>query len=374
MLREHISRHRERVMAVLRGETPDIIPLFREAPMDVTAFSNLLPSLTGDRFRDELAFARFFDNASCAVGVPVRRSTRSRDQAHHCYEYETGAVWREDYTPTFCRTPIHFPVNTPDDTVHYTMIEACAPGRLDEAELARRIAAYQEAGYFVEGGVMGAWMGIYYYLTAFDNILMWMISEPMAAHTLFDMTSRFSLDSAAILLRNGVDAIFTASDLGSGNGLLFSRSMFREYVFPWLHKLAALCHAHDAILHLHSHGHIREIMDDIIEAGVDMINPIGPSDHNDLAIFKEHWGDRIVLNGGVSTCIADMNEPELRAHLEEVMRIGGIGGRFFPRTESGIPPMSAQKFWLYLEILRELREQGYTAAESSAASIEGRHV
>ena len=74
-------------------------------------------------------------------------------------------------------------------------------------------------------------------------------------------------------------------------------------------------------------------MDDIVEAGVDIVNPVGPSDYNDLAMFKKRWGDRITLHGGISTKIRDMNDKEMREHISSVLAIGRKGGRFFPRTD-----------------------------------------
>jgi len=93
-----------------------------------------------------------------------------------------------------------------------------------------------------------------------------------------------------------------------------------------------------------------------------MINPIGPPDHNDLALFKRRWGDRITLCGGVSTLIDRMTDDEMRAHLAGVVAVGRAGGRFFPRTESGIPPMAPERIRFYLETLKELRVQGYSPA------------
>lgn len=353
--------HRERVVAVIEGERPDRIVCLGECPMDVTVFRDLMPVGTGDAFADAIRRAEFFGNSAVGVGIGVRSTTLSRDDSHHLYRYETGAVWREDYAPTFCREALEFPVNSPEDTERFTMPDACDPGRVDDDQLRRRVERFHESGYFVQGSVPGAWQGIYYYLTSFDNILAWMAVEPAAAHRLFEAMSRFSLDAARRLLAAGVDAIFPPSDLGSGRRLLFSPAMFREYVFPWLRDLAGLCHDAGAYLHLHSHGHIEDIMDGIVEAGVDIINPIGPSDHNDLGTFKERWGRRIVLHGGISTTIGQMKAAEIREHVRRVIDIGRRGGRFFPRTESGIPPMSPELARVYIETLEQECKRGYVA-------------
>ena len=351
--------HRERVIAVLKGAKPQVIPLLGECPMDVTVFRNMFPAPSGDRVRDDVAFARFFDNSAVGVGIGLLADDISKDENQRTYRYETGAVWHESYKPTFCRELTSFPVQTPEQAMKFRMPDVNLPARFDEDKTRRMVDAFHQAGYFVEGGVMGAWLGIYYYLTSFENILTWMAMEPEAARELFRKTTRFSIESAKRLLACGVDYIFPASDLGSGQSLLFSPAMFREYVFLWLKELADLCHDHKAYLHLHSHGHIQDIMDGIVEAGVDIINPVGPSDHNDLALFKRRWGDKITLHGGISTTIGLMSEEEIRRHVAEVISVGRVGGRFFPRTESGIPPMPLEKALVYLRILKEQCLRGY---------------
>ncbi|MDO9540726.1 MAG: hypothetical protein Q7J98_00180 [Kiritimatiellia bacterium] len=100
-------------------------------------------------------------------------------------------------------------------------------------------------------------------------------------------------------------------------------------------------------------------MDGIVEAGVDILNPVGPSDHNDLALFKRRWGNKITFHDGISTTIGSMSEGEIRRHVAEVISVGRVGGRFLPRTESGIPPMPLAKALLYIQTLKEERSHGY---------------
>ena len=350
---------REQVVAVLRGELLEAVPSYFEVPMDVTVFRDLLPPRTDDEVADELAQAAFFDNAAVCVSLHIAHETISRDDDHHKYRYATGATWHESYNPTFCREPVSFPIDAPEDALRFEMPDPVTAGRFDEEAVRKAVSTYHDAGYFVEGHVMGAWPGIYYYLARFEHILTWMAIEPEAAHALFDMTSAYSIESARRLLECGVDAVHPACDLGTGTGLLFSPAMFREYIFPWLAELADLCHQYGSFFHLHSHGHIEELMDGIVEAGVDLINPIGPSDHNNLSLYKARWGDRITLHGGISTTINAMGKDEIRAHVREVISIGRMGGRFFPRTESGIPPMSSDLARFYVDVLREERMRGY---------------
>jgi hypothetical protein len=349
---------REQAIAILKGEKLDVIPSYGECPMDVTV-GKILPEPTGDRIQDLIAIAEFMDNVTVGTGIGLKTETISRDDTHHTYRYETGAVWHESYVPTFNREATEYPINTPEEALNFTMPDPWEPDRFNDEAEKEFVQTMHEKGFFVQGSVLGAWFGTYYFLSKFETVLSWMACEPEAAHALFDMTSHFSLESAKRVIASGVDAIFTASDLGSGNGLLFSPRMFDDYVFPWLKSLADLCHENGVFLHLHSHGHIENLMDRIVEAGVDMINPIGPSDHNDLAMFKEKWGNKITIMGGIGTTIAQMTDEEMREHVRQVVEIGRQGGRFFPRTESGIPPMPQEKALKYLQYLKEERKRGY---------------
>jgi len=98
-------------------------------------------------------------------------------------------------------------------------------------------------------------------------------------------------------------------------------------------------------------------MDALIETGIDLLNPVGPSDNNDLKFFKEKWGDKITFLGGISTKIAQMNKEQIESHITEVMEIGCQGGHFMPRTESGIPVMEPDKARFFICTLAHYRKE-----------------
>ncbi|MFO7635848.1 MAG: uroporphyrinogen decarboxylase family protein [Clostridia bacterium] len=350
---------REKIIAVLKGEILDEIPIYRESPMDVTVLEDIIPDLSDGDPEKVMAYTRFFSSCTTFLNIDMEVETLSKDNTHHRYRYETGAVWKESYLPTFCREAEHYPVNTPGEACLFRFSDRGFREGFDKEMAREKIRRFHENGFFVEGGAMGTFHAIYYYITSFENILTWMAVEEKAAEALFRETARYSLESARVLLDCGVDAIFVCSDLGTAISLIFSREMFRKYMAGWLKELADLCHERGAFLHLHSHGHVERLMEDFIGCGVDIINPIGPSDNNDLEYFKREWGNRICFNAGIGTQISQMDEVQMREHVFRVVETGRKGGRFFPRTESGIPPMSREKTLFYLELLREACRMGY---------------
>lgn len=339
---------RDDVIMLVNGGMPEVIPTLSECFMDNTVRREIL------KMKPDLKIGPdFFRTADRRLGCSFTIETLSRTEEEWVYRYETGAVWKEKYSPTFCRELVAFPLVEPQDAFTFQMPEPhWKNGRETEYDAVR---AYKDDGYFVQGMTIGVWMATYYYLTSFDNILMWMAVEEEAAEHIFKMCGDYMLKAAEMLLEAGVDAIMIAGDLGSGHALLFSEEMFRRYVFPHLKALADLCHSYGKLFHLHSHGHIQDLMDGIVETGVDILNPVGPSDHNDLALFKERWGDRITFLGGLSTTIAQMTPEQIEAHVAEVMEIGCKGGRFMPRTESGIPVMEPEKAVFFLDTVEKYR-------------------
>lgn len=349
--------NRERIQAVLAGEQPDIIPVYRETGMDETVDRNFVPPPTGDAYADAVARAETYGNSALGPIIDIRTETIERDDDHWIYRYETGAVCEEHYTPSYFRETHSFPIAQPADLDGFTIPDATSPGRREG--MAENVARWREDGYYVHGRISSAWAGIYYYLARFEDILAWMITEPEAAERLFKIMGDFTRDAAKAQLELGVDSIWTFADLGTGTGLLFSPEHFDRYLFPWLKELGDLCRSHNATLHLHSHGHIEDLMDRLIAAGVDMVDPVGPGDNNDLAMFKKKCGDRITLIGGLSKTIGTMTEDQMEAHIADVMATGCPGGRFMPEVESSVPPMSMERFRFFRRTLaRYCRDYG----------------
>ena len=348
---------RERIQAVLAGGQPDIIPIYRETGMDETVDRKFVPPPTGDGYVDAVARAQTYNNAALGPIIDIETETLQRDEHHWIYRYETGAVCEEHYTPSYFRETHSFPIAQPADLDGFTMPDATSPDRCEG--MAEDVARWKEDGYYVHGRISSAWAGIYYYLARFEDILAWMITEPEAAEKLFGVMGKFTLDAARVQLELGVDSMWTFADLGTGTGLLFSPEHFDRYLFPWLKELGDLCHSHGATLHLHSHGHIEELMDRLIAAGVDMVDPVGPGDNNDLAMFKQKWGDRITLIGGLSKTIAEMGRSELDVHIAEVMAVGCRTGRFMPEVESSVPLMPLEEFRFFKDtLLKHCRKHG----------------
>jgi len=102
------------------------------------------------------------------------------------------------------------------------------------------------------------------------------------------------------LVAGGADAIRTTDDYGGQNSLLMSPRMWRRLIKPELARIVSATKEVGAMFFLHSCGHIMEVVPDLIEIGVDVLDPIqaGSNDHVQL---KRLYGDRLTFMYGVNS-------------------------------------------------------------------------
>ena len=99
-----------------------------------------------------------------------------------------------------------------------------------------------------------------------------------------------------------VQMVETADDLGTSGSLMVSPKMYRQHIKP---AEAALCaaireRAPDAFIFRHCDGSVAPLLDDFIETGTDILNPVQTSlPGMDAAELKHQFGDRLIFHGGV---------------------------------------------------------------------------
>ncbi|MBT3320638.1 MAG: hypothetical protein HN389_12835, partial [Clostridia bacterium] len=129
--------------------------------------------------------------------------------------------------------------------------------------------------------VVPAFMDIFesaWYLRGLDNMLMDFYLNEEFAVKLLDKVTELKVQLAKKWTRAGIDIIVTADDVGTQKGLMMSPDIYRKLIKPRLKKVidAAKSVNEDVLIFYHSDGNIEEIIPDLIEVGVQILNPIQP--------------------------------------------------------------------------------------------------
>jgi uroporphyrinogen decarboxylase len=138
-----------------------------------------------------------------------------------------------------------------------------------------------------------------------DNVLCDLHESPGFVHYISKRYTDFYLafhDRMLTACAGKIDILRCADDFGTQQALLIKPGFFREFFKPRLRQLVDLAHSHGVKFMFHSCGSIRPLIRDLIEIGVDILDPIQPMavDMN-LADLKAEFGAEICFHGSVCT-------------------------------------------------------------------------
>ena len=142
-----------------------------------------------------------------------------------------------------------------------------------ETEFAQ-IAAQKQSGEPVTRGLIHGFMFLrLQYLRGFENLMMDMFDEEPKLFELTKLIDRENLKVVKKYCEANVDVMLLPEDIGAQNSMIISREMFQKYIIPSYRKLILPCKQNDIKVAIHSDGYILDILDDLIEVGMDIINP-----------------------------------------------------------------------------------------------------
>jgi len=132
-------------------------------------------------------------------------------------------------------------------------------------------------------------------------------------------------------LGNNVDIIKIGDDLGTQESLMISPKMYREILKPVHADFISYIKARTkAKIFFHSDGDVVPLIEDFVEIGVDILNPIQTSagSMSDLPSLKKRFGSNIVFCGGIDTqrILPFGSTEDVRQEVRRVMQILGPGG------------------------------------------------
>jgi len=111
-----------------------------------------------------------------------------------------------------------------------------------------------------------------HYLRGFNNLMKDFVLEPPQLYDLIEKLTNYNLELIERALKFNPDLIVFGDDLGLQDRMPVSEKKFRKFIFPSYYKMFQRIRKSGARVYLHSDGHIIEVVDDLIEAGVSVIN------------------------------------------------------------------------------------------------------
>jgi uroporphyrinogen decarboxylase len=200
------------------------------------------------------------------------------------------------------------------------------------AGLADRVRRLHDRGLAVAGSpphLGGELFESAWRLRGFERFMKDLVKQPDLVDYLLDQLTALALHGAGILARAGVDILILDDDVAYCGGLLMSPTAWRRFFKPRLARIIAAAREADPglIVFYHSDGDFTRLLSDLIEVGVDVVNPVAP-DCMDAGAIRSAFGDRLALWGTVGSAVAwDLGTPaqireEVRVRVETLGRSG----------------------------------------------------
>ena len=201
------------------------------------------------------------------------------------------------------------------------------------AELVERTAEGHAAGYPVAGGpprLGGELFETAYRLRGFQQFMMDLASDPSLTTFFLDQLEAIMRRNVAVLARSGVDVLILDDDVAMCTGMLLSPAAWRTHFKPRLARIIQTARSVQPGIRVlyHSDGDYTAIVADLIDIGVDALNPIQP-DHMEPAGLKRRFGSDVALWGAVGPqwLFSDGSPAEIRdevhCRIAELAHDGG---------------------------------------------------
>lgn len=302
---------RDRVCTALKFKEPDICPYY------IWIDSQMLEPISRHYGVPDVK-----ESVICDHSVMTEILAQQHENPDGTYADEFGTVWRQGNIPHIER-----PALTQPTLAGYTFPDLTTPEHY--SSLPAWFERYDDRFRIVQLGMLffeRAWC-----LRGFENLLMDFHESPRFVEPLLDGLEEGCCKVIDHLLANfgeKIDAIGFSDDYGGQETMLLSPTMWRRFLKPHLARMYERIHRGGKKVYLHTCGHVTPIIPDLIEIGVDMLQPIQPETMN-IFELKRRFGRDLCLVGGISTQrtlpygTPDDVRREVRGCLENMARGGG---------------------------------------------------
>ena len=353
-------KHRDRVLTALARETPDRCPMqvsftpefatrLREE-LTLTGRAEHNPHGGGNTYQLERALDE--DMLLTSVGW-----ANSYYQQGGAYTDEWGIGWK----------PVEY--RTQFGTGHYTEIAAHPladdraidtyrppdPGRPELYVEAEQLLGELHDEYFIVGVTVTTIFETAWALRGLSQLMMDFVVDPDLAHRILEIPFRYHLAAARRLVEMGVDMIWTGDDVGSQDGMMISPAHWRTFLKPRMARFIAELREirPDVKVAYHCDGDLSAIVPELIEIGVDVLNPIQPA-CMDPAELKRNYGDRLCFWGSLDEQhTLPFGSPEdVRGEvLSRLQTLGRGGGLILGPTHHVQLDTPMENFWAMVDTI-----------------------
>lgn len=202
---------------------------------------------------------------------------------------------------------------------------------------------------------------IAWYLRSMEELFCDMMCADEKAEFIFDKALEMAKVRAKAYIDAGVDVLFFGDDIGMQHTIMMSEELYCEWIKPRLTELIRSAKAWnpDIVIFYHSCGFVEPFIPHLIDAGVDVLNPI-QSECMDFEEIYRKYGDKISFHGtiGTQTVMPHGTPEEVKEAVHRNLKLAGTrGGLLVAPTHILEPEVPVENILAYVEACREYKNE-----------------
>lgn len=228
--------------------------------------------------------------------------------------------------------------------------------RIDWKQLERNYRQWRQHGDWIQGLLWFGFDVTHSWTLGTERVLYALVEQPEWLVDVFNTMLDVNIALLEMVWDAGYtfDSIMWYDDMGYKHNQFFSLRTYRNLLKP-VHKRAVdWAHSKGIKAHLHSCGDIRPFVPELVEIGVDALNPLEVKAGMDPVLLKQQYGDKLVFHGGINAVLYT----DMEALEEEMRRVIPVmkqnGGYIFSSDHSVPSSVSLNDFKHIVQLAKEL--------------------
>jgi len=241
-------------------------------------------------------------------------------------------------------------ITSADEVYKFPFPDPTAEGRF---EVARATIEMYKNDYFIIGDVELTMFEMAWHMVGMEKFMADLAMQETYIEVLLDKCKEFSLGIGKQLVALGVDGIWTGDDFGAQNGMMISPRMWRNIFKPRFAEVFSELKSvnPDVLIMYHCDGAIAPILDDLVEIGLEVFNPVQPNvPGHDPQELKSRFGGQLSFWGAIDQqyLLPRGAAQEIEEDVAEKIRVLGAGGGYLCSpahiVQADTPPENLEVF------------------------------
>ncbi|MFA5858560.1 MAG: uroporphyrinogen decarboxylase family protein [Elusimicrobiota bacterium] len=247
-------------------------------------------------------------------------------------------------------------IKTPDEWLKAKARMIFSDDRIPWGTIDKNYKLWREQGAWIQAY---GWFGFdvtHSHMVGTERLLIAIVEQPEWVMDIFNTCVDLNLQLLDRVWEKGYrfDSLFFPDDMGYKLNQFFSVKTYREILKPVHKKAFEWAHKKGIKAHLHSCGCITPFIPELIDIGLDALNPLEVKSGIDPVDIKQRYGDKLVLHGGISALLWN-NRDEMAAEMKRIIPLLKKGSGYIWSTDHSVPDnVSLEDFRFMVNLAKEL--------------------